>query len=158
MTHHVEIVKTPAITVAVIRFRVRSADLPTIGEQMGRAFGTVVEELGKANIPPRGPAVASYAPAADGYEVAAGFPVSSSFTPPPGLARLDLGAVEAAHTTHIGPYSELSAAYDDLHAQARAADRTVDADGPMWEEYWSEPGTPDDETRTEIYWPLTPAR
>jgi len=29
----------------------------------------------------------------------------------------------------------------------------------MREEYWSELGTPDDETRAEIYWPVaTPAK
>jgi effector-binding domain-containing protein len=154
MPHQVDIVKAPARTVAVIRFQVRSAELPTIGDRMSRSFGTVVAELGKANITPSGPAIACYEPAADGFEVAAGFPVPAAFTAPPGLERLDLGDVEAAHTTHIGPYSELPAAYDDLRAQAKAADRAVKTDAPMWEEYWSEPGTPDWETRTEIYWPV----
>lgn len=164
MTHQVEIVRTPARTVAVFCFHVRSAELPTIGERMGRAFGermgrafgAVAAELGRAHITPSGPAIASYEPAADGFEVAAGFPVSASFTAPAGLSRLDLPEVEAAHTTHVGPYSELSTAYNDLLTQAAAADRTVIPDGRMWEEYWSEPGTPDDQTRTEIYWPLAP--
>ena len=40
MPHQVEIVNAPAITVAVVRFRIRSAELPRIGEQIGRAFGT----------------------------------------------------------------------------------------------------------------------
>lgn len=157
MAHQVDIVKTPAITVAVVRFRVASADLPAIGEQMGRAFGTVAEELGRADIATTGPAIASYVSAADGFEVAAGFPVASSFTASHGLARLDLGDVEAAHTTHIGPYSDLPSAYRELEERARDANRSLDAVGTMWEEYWSEPGTPGGETRTEIYWPLAPA-
>lgn len=154
MPHTTEIVTTPARTVAVIRFHVRSAELPMIGERMGQAFGTVVAELRKEAITPSGPAIASYERAADGFEVAAGFPVPATFTPPSRLARLDLGDVEVAHTTHIGPYSALPAAYDDLQAHAEAAHRTVRTDEPMWEEYWSEPGTPEDETRTEIFWPV----
>lgn len=157
MTHHVEIVTAPAITVAVTRFHVRSAELPSIAARIGQAFATVAAALGRTDVAPNGPAIAAYAPEADGFEVAAGFRVPPTFTAPPGLVRLDLGHVEAAHTTHIGAYSELSSAYTDLQVQASAAGRTLDPTAPMWEEYWSEPGTPDDETRTEIYWPLTPA-
>lgn len=156
MRHQVEIVRTPARTVAVARFHVGSAELPGIGERIGRAFGAVVAELGKVHVTPSGPAIASYAPATDGFEVAAGFPVPPSFTASPALSRLDLAEVEAAHTTHVGPYSELPAAYDDVRAYAAAAGRAVTSEGLMWEEYWSEPGTPDNQTRTEIYWPLAP--
>jgi effector-binding domain-containing protein len=157
MSHTVQIMKTPATTVAVIRFHVDSRELPNIGERMGQAFGTVMAELGKAHITPDGPAIASYEPEGEGLDVAAGFRVPATFTAPPGLERLELAEVEAAHTTHMGPYSELPAAYEDLQVQAEAAGRTVARDRPMWEEYWSEPGTPDDQTRTEVYWPLSPA-
>lgn len=156
MAHQVEFIRTPATTVAVIRFHVASAELPMIGERMGRAFGTVMAELGKVAISPNGPAIARYEPTEDGFDVAAGFRVPASFTAPPGLERLDLDEVDAAHTTHLGPYSELTTAYEDLQTQAEAADRTVASDGPMWEEYWSMPGTPEDQLRTEIYWPVPP--
>jgi effector-binding domain-containing protein len=124
---------------------------------MGRAFGTVAAELGTAHHTPDGPAIASYEPTEDGFDVAAGFRVPPSLTVPPGLDRLELCEVEAAHTTHIGPYTELPVAYEDLRTQAEAVHRTLAGNGPMWEEYWSEPGMPEDQTRTEIYWALGPA-
>ena len=156
MPHEVQFMKSPARTVAVVRFHVASGDLPAIGERMGRAFGTVMTELGRVPITPEGPAIARYEPTSDGFDVAAGFPVPPASTTPAGLQRLELDEVEAAHTTHVGPYSELHTAYDDLQAAAEAADRAVASGGPTWEEYWSEPGTPEDQIRTEIYWPLSP--
>jgi effector-binding domain-containing protein len=155
MAHEVEIVKVPATTVAVIRFHVGTEELPSIGERMGRAFGTVMTELDKVDVTPSGPALAFYEPAADGFEVAAGFRVPATVTAPPALERLDLDEVEAAHTVHIGPYSELPTAYEDLQTHAEGAGRALETGRPMWEEYWSEPGTPDDQIRTEIYWPVS---
>jgi effector-binding domain-containing protein len=157
MSHKVEFMKTSATTAAVVRFHVSSGELPDIGARMGRAFGTVMAELGKVATDPEGPAIACYEPTDDGFDVAAGFQVPSTFTAPAGLERLDLGEVDAVHTTHLGPYSELATAYEDLQRQAEAADRTVASRGPMWEEYWSAPGTPEDQIRTEIYWQLTSA-
>jgi effector-binding domain-containing protein len=96
-----------------------------------------------------------YDPGADGFDVAAGFRVPGTFTATPPLDRLELDEVEAAHLTHIGSYSELPAAYRDLQTQAEAAEQPVVIGGPMWEEYWSGPGTPEAQTRTEIYWPVS---
>ncbi len=154
MEHKVDIAETPAIAVAAVRFHVGSEDMPRIGEQIGRAFGTVVERLQGAELAPTGPAVACYEPAADGFDVAAGFQVPLQAQVPSGLERLDLGGVEAAHTTHVGAYSDLHSAYDDLQAQAKAAGRELGNQARMWEEYWSGPETPESETRTEIYWPV----
>ena len=156
MPHRVEFVKAPATTVAVVRFHVLAQELPRIGERMSEAFGTVAAELGKARITPDGPAVASYEPADDGFDVAAGFRVPGDINAPRGLERLELGDVETAHTTHVGPYSDLPTAYADLRTRAEAAGRALSRDRPMWEEYWSEPGTPDSQTRTEIFWPVSP--
>jgi effector-binding domain-containing protein len=154
MRHKVEITRTPATAAAVLRFHIGHDELPTIGERMERAFASVMTQLGEAHIIPNGPAVAVYEPVADGFEVATGFHVAPEFVAPPGLERLDLDSVEAAHTTHVGPYSELPAAYADVQEEAERAGRPVAWGVPMWEEYWSEPGTPDDEMRTEIYWPV----
>lgn len=154
MQHEVDFARTPASTAAVTRFHVGRDELATIGEQMGRAFGAVMAALGQADVHADGPALAYYEPTDDGFDVAAGFRVAADFTAPPGVERLDLGEVEAAHTTHIGPYSELTTAYDDLQRQAADAGRALVRSGPMWEEYWSPPETPDDQTRTEVYWPV----
>jgi effector-binding domain-containing protein len=155
MGHEIEIVRVPARTAAVIRFHVPHEELPAIGQRMERAFATVMADLAEAHIIPNGPAVAVYEPAGDGFDVATGFHVAPEFVAPPGLERLDLDAVEAAHTTHIGSYSELPAAYADVQVQAEQVGRPVAWGLPVWEEYWSEPGTPESETHTEIYWPVT---
>lgn len=156
--HEVEFVMPSVMAVAVTRFHVASGELPAMGERMGHAFATVMAELGKASVVPDGPAVARYEPTADGFDVAAGFRVPFEVAVPAGLERLELGGIEAAHATHLGPYSELPAVYEDLMAHADAAGRPVAGDGPMWEEYWSGPETPAEQTRTEVYWPLPPAR
>lgn len=155
MTHEVDIVDVPATTAAVVRFHVRHDELPSIGEQMEGAFSTVMDELAHAHVVPNGPAVAVYHPTPDGFDVATGFHVAPSFDPPPSLERLDLDAATVAHTTHRGPYSRLTEAYTDLQEQAEELGRPVAWGASMWEEYWSEPGTPESETRTEIFWPVS---
>lgn len=157
MTHPVEIVQIPTRTLAVTRIRVAPEDQPTIGEKMGEAFATVAAGLGEAGITPAGPAYAYYERADGGFAVAAGFGVADPFTAPPGLERMEVGGCEVAHTTHVGPYSDLPSAYEDLQAEAARLGRAVDPDSPMWEEYWSGPDTPDEKTRTEVYWPVVTA-
>jgi effector-binding domain-containing protein len=154
MTHQVDFVRTPAHTVAVTRFHVAHEALPTIGERMEDAFATVLTRLAAAHVVPTGPAMAVYQPTGDGFDVATGFHVAPEFVAPPGLERLDLTVAPAAHTTHVGPYAGLRAAYADVEAEAARAGRPVAWGAPIWEEYVSEPGTPEDQTRTEIYWPV----
>lgn len=154
MSNDVEIVHTAGATVAVTRFHVRAADLPEIGDRMGQAFSEVTTGLGRLHVVPTGPAIACYETRTDGFDVAAGFQVPSTFTGTPEAERLDLPPVDAAHTTHLGSYSRLSEAYQRLQDATREGRRELATTTPMWEEYWSEPGTPDSETRTEVYWPL----
>ena len=154
MTHTVEILRAPATTAAVTRFHVDYEAIRTIGERMGPAFETVAARLGEAHIAPAGPPVAYYDPSADGFDVAAGFRVSEPFTAPPGLERLHLEEREVAHTTHLGPYAELQTAYLDLETEVEGHGRSLAWGGPMWEEYVSEPGAPEDQARTEVYWPV----
>jgi len=155
MAHEIEIVRTPGCTAAVVRFHVAHEELSGVGPRMEGAFATVLTRLGEAHVLPTGPAIAVYEPVADGFDVATGFHVAPEFVAPPGIERLELDAVDAAHTTHVGPYTQLTQAYADLQTLADRAGRPVAWGAPMWEEYWSEPGTPDDETRTEIYWPVS---
>ncbi|MCX6395471.1 MAG: GyrI-like domain-containing protein [Propionibacteriales bacterium] len=154
--HDVDIVNVPGLTTAVRRFRISAEDIGSIGNQVGIALAEVMTELTTAGVSPSGPPLASYEMTAQGFDVSAGFPV-----PPgadvPGVEIMAIGSTEAAHTTHVGPYGDLPAAYQDLLAGARARGRSVDSHGPMWEEYWSAPETPAEQTRTEIYWPITAA-
>ena len=143
--------------VSKARSQGRSDAKETIGDQMSAAFAEVATRLGTAGIAPAGPAFACYHPSDDGFDVDAGFTVPDSFAAPPGLARLHLDPREVAHTTHVGPYSELPSAYEDLQTEVTRRGRVLDGTTAMWEEYWSPPGTPDDETRTVVFCPLVPA-
>lgn len=156
MSQQVETVRTTGATVAVARFHVRTDEMPEIGQRLGRALGTVASALEGLHVAPTGPAIACYESRADGVDVAAGFQVAATFPGAPEVERLDLPAVDAVHTTHVGSYRGLPAAYRRLQDAARAESRSLATDAPMWEEYWSEPGTPDSQTRTEVYWPLRP--
>lgn len=152
--HDIDIMKVPGSTAAVRRFHVDTEDVGTIGGQVGTVLAEVMTELTTAGISPDGPPLASYEMTTTGFDVAAGFRVPPGVDVP-GTDIMALGAAEVAHTTHVGPYGDLPAAYEDLQAGVRAQGRAVDYHGPMWEEYWSPPETPADLTRTEIYWPIT---
>ncbi len=154
MPYTTEITTVPSRTVAVTHFHVEMAELPELGEKMGAAFGAVMAHISRAGAIPRGPAVARYEPEDGGFDVAAGFPVTEAFEPGDGVEPLVLPGGEVAHTTHLGPYEELPAAYEALRADVEAQGRSLDSAAPMWEEYWSGPDAPAEETRTEIFWPL----
>lgn len=151
----VEFVTAPPTSVVVTRFHISAAEMPGVGDRIGAAFGTVIAGLGKAGVVTDGPAFAYYEPVGDGFDVSAGFEVPVTQTAPDGLQLLTLEPTEVAHLTHLGSYADLPRAYDDLREQVEASQRTLRPDGPMWEEYWSEPGTPEAETRTEIFWPVS---
>lgn len=54
---------------------------------------------------------------------------------------------------HIGPYDTLGDTYDALMGWIAEQGRTVA--GPMWEVYWTDPGTaPAEEWRTEVLVPV----
>ena len=154
MQHDVDFVRAPERTVAVARFHVPAEEMTTIGDQVGEVLEAVLAELVDAGVEPGGPALSCYTPVPGGYDVASGFPVPSTFTARGGLERLDLEPVTAAHTTHTGSYRRLAEAYEDLLDGVAGAGRAVREDAAVREEYWSDPGTPDDQARTEIYWPV----
>jgi len=154
MQYTIDIDTVPHRTVAVTEFHVAATELDTIGERMSAAFGAVAGQLGRVGVTPGGPGIACYARGDDGFDVSAGFPVAEDFQPTNGVRRLDLGECEVAHTTHLGSYDTLPEAYDALFAGAREQGRRLTDDEPMWEEYWSPPGTPPDRTRTEVFWPV----
>ncbi len=154
MPYRTEITTVPSRTVAVTHFHVELGELPELGEKMGAAFGAVMSHLSRAGAVPRGPAVACYEPEGGGFDVAAGFPVTEPFEPGDGVEPMVLPGGEVAHTTHVGPYDELPAAYEALREDVEAQGRSLAADAPMWEEYWSGPEAPPQEARTEVFWPL----
>jgi effector-binding domain-containing protein len=154
MSYEIDIVTVPSRTLAVTRFRVSMDDLPDMGQKMGSAFGQVMTALSRAGVTSVGPAMACYEPTEGGFDVAAGFPTSSPMDPTDGVTTLELAAGEVAHTTHVGPYTDLPKAYVALRDEVEAQGRHLDDRAPMWEEYLTGPDVPPDQALTEVFWPL----
>lgn len=155
MSDDVRIITTRPRQLAVTMGHGTAAD---IGPIVSLALGTVVEHLARVGCRPHGPAVARYAMRDDGsFDLAAGFPVDTQIVSDGVVEPLTLPVAEVATTTFQGAYQDLPLAYDRLRTGVVELGRRLDESAPMWEEYWSEPTAPAEETRTDIYWPLLPA-
>ncbi|RXZ39659.1 GyrI-like domain-containing protein [Agromyces binzhouensis] len=156
MGHDVRIAQVPRRDLAVVRARTTFAEIPAF---MPTAFERVAAVLGSRGLLGDGPAVGYYTgmdPATGSVTVSAGFVVDSPITAEGDVVPDELPAVEVATTTHLGPYDRVSEAYDAIAAAMALHGRELD-ESTMWEEYWSPPGTPDDEIRTVVSCPLVPA-
>ncbi len=150
MEYEVEIQQEQGRYFAVTRFEARPDE---IAEKVGVAFGTVADYLGRHGMETVGPAVSYYDIRPDGFGIAAGFVVAGPFDGDGTVVPLQLPAGEVAVTTHLGAYEELPHAYAAIQSQMKERGRELD-ESAMWEEYWSPPETPVEETKTVVYWPL----
>ena len=126
-------------------------ELPT---WLGKAFSTVAGFLASHGSHPAGPPFARYHPLGGGrFEVAAGFPVSTSIEGAGEVQALVLPGGPAASTVHIGSYDAMMPGYQTVAAWV--AEHGGDVVGDPWEVYLSEPAAqPDPSTwRTEIVQP-----
>lgn len=156
MGYDVQITEVPRRDVAVVRTRTTFAEIPAF---MGQAFGRVAEVLGTRGLLGDGPAVGRYTemdPASGRLVVSAGFIIPSPIEASGDLVPDELPAAEVATTVHLGPYAKVSEAYDAIAAAMALHGRELD-ESTMWEEYWSPPGTPDEQTKTVVFCPLKPA-
>jgi effector-binding domain-containing protein len=154
MSHEVKIAKEQGRQLAVTRFDARPQDM---GPKQAAAFGSVAGYLARIGVAVVGPAVSCYEMAEDTFHVASGFVVEGPFEEGEGVEPFRLPECEVATTVHIGPYDQLGQAYDDLKAGAADQGRKVEESGIMWEEYWTGPEAPPEETRTVVFWPVAPA-
>ena len=128
--------------------------LTSIGTALGPIFGEVADWAGAHHVALGGPAVARYVSLHGGAcEVDAGFVVASA--PEATDARvkgIDLGGCTAVCATHMGSYETLGETYAAMEAWMR--ENNLVSAGPMWEEFFSPPDTPANDTRTDVYWPV----
>ncbi len=148
MAYRIEMKKQARRDIAVVKFSASEAE---IAHRIGAAFGAVHAYLSHAGVPIQGPAVARYKPGPQRFEVEAGFVVPSPVQGDGNVVAAQLPECEAAVTTHIGPYSELPSAYSAIQSWFEANGR--EPSEIMWEEYWTGPETPPEQTRTDIVWP-----
>ncbi|MGR0221285.1 GyrI-like domain-containing protein [Agromyces sp. ZXT2-6] len=156
MTYDVRITSTPQRHLAAVRQSTTFADIPNL---MRSAFERVAAHLGPLGLLGDGPAAAKYSdmdPASGRVTVSAGFVVPDPIEGDGTVVPDELPAAEAATATHMGSYARVSEAYDAIGAAMALHGRELD-ESTMWEEYWSPPGTPDDQTKTVVYCPLKPA-
>lgn len=125
-----------------------------ISAAIGGAFGEVVAAMAQAGVDLAGPPFTRYFSFGAEIEAEAGFPV---MRPAPDIGRVHPGQVpggRVASVIHVGPYDTLHLTYDAL--VQRLPEMGLEATGPMWEVYWSDPDAePDPATwRTEVLVPV----
>ena len=143
----------------IVSTRGRSGHTPEeIGSALGQAYGAISAFLGTHGLQAAGqPLAISESFDDDGYRFEAGIPVAQD-------PRIDTGegdavgvrtvpATRAVRLVHVGPYRQLTESYNALTAFLAA--RGLEANGPSWEEYISDPGEiPEEELVTHIYMPI----
>ena len=149
--HDVTFAHEPGRRVAVVSYTARPEE---IGAKAGESFATVAARLAGGGAVVTGPAVSCYTRGPQVFEVASGFVVAEDVDPGDGVETFRLPQCEVATPTHVGPYEELGSAYEDLRDVVTARGRRLAEEGVMWEEYWSDPQTPPEQTRTVVCWPL----
>jgi effector-binding domain-containing protein len=152
MSYDVQFRREPGRHLAVTRFEATPEEMAA---KVGPAFRTVIARLGALGIVPAGPAMCVYEMGQARFRVAAGFVVDQPIESDEAVVPFELPATEVATTTHVGAYQDLGRAYDALASQAHEQGREVDRAAPVWEEYWSTPEAPPEQTQTVVFWPLT---
>jgi hypothetical protein len=132
--------------------------MPAIAPTLAADFGEVAAWAGAHHVP-IARAIARYERFDAGVcELDAGFVVDALPADAPDGERVhacELGGCEVAYATHLGAYDSLAETYADIERWMRT-NGFVSA-GPIWEEYFSPPGTPPEQTRTDVYWPIARA-
>jgi effector-binding domain-containing protein len=153
MTYDVNFKDAPEQLVLAARERVT---MSTIAERLGAAFGEIMACGQAAGATYAGPPFVQYPERFDEGtegEIVVCMPVAPGAA---GAGRVTLEAIPAtrvASTLHVGPYREISPAYEAL-MEAMTAEG-LRPGGPPREVYLNDPGTvPEHALLTEIDWPV----
>lgn len=151
MTTLIQVRDVPERPVLLVHARFPNAQIST---ELGRIFGDVMRWAGQHAVTTSGPAFARFARWDGGQcELDAGFVVDrapQAADPPVTVGHV--GGCLAACATHFGPYDTVSETYASMQ-QWMTTNGYVPGEG-MWEEYLTPPGTPPDQIRTDVFWPV----
>lgn len=143
----------------VVLLAVHSADNPrAIALTLGVAYGRLSGYINVAGLRQAAPPIAIFRGAqGDTLAIDAAIPVDRVADAPAGAVRFaQMRAGPAVRTEHRGGFSGLTAARTQLQAYLAAAG--LEPDGPMWEQYVSDPAqTPEAQRITHLYAPIKPA-
>lgn len=135
---------------------VRSADNPSaIGVALGVAYGRLSGYISAAGLKQVAPPIAIHRGVNQGtLALDAAIPVDRADGAPAGAVRMaHLPGGHAMRAEYRGPYTGLAAARGQMVAYLAAAG--LEAAGPIWEQYVSDPAqTPDAQLITHIYAPI----
>jgi effector-binding domain-containing protein len=125
-----------------------------VAPTMGRLFADVAQWAIGHGVSIAGPAIARYDDMNEGRcAFDAGFFIDRApKVDDADIQTIDVGNCTAVRTTHFGSYESLASTYWALETWMKA--NGFEQAGPMWEEYFSPPGTPPEQIRTDIYWPV----
>lgn len=152
MDYEIEVKDLPAQPAVAIRDTVATEGL---GPAMRELYPVVWAFLEKRGIEPTGPSFAVYhSYSEEEVDFEAGFPVPEPVEGEGRVVSIELPAVRAAVTVHVGPYTTIGQAHEALDAWAHGQGQ--DHGEPVREIYLVGPGQDDDSTnwRTEVVYPL----
>jgi AraC family transcriptional regulator len=152
MDYEIEVKEVPAHPAVAIRDKVATEGL---GPAMRELYPVVWAFLEKRGIEPAGPSFAVYhSYSEEEVDFEAGFPVAEPVEGEGRVVGIELPAVRAAVTVHVGPYTTIGQAHEALDAWAHGQGH--DHGEPVREVYLVGPGQDEDSTnwRTEVVYPL----
>lgn len=129
--------------------------LATIGNAIGGGLSEAYGSIGPSGAVAGEPFVIYHGAPAEGdrpFEIEICAPISGPVPAPDGWTIKELWAGTFASVLHVGPYDSLGAAYDELEAWIARQGYAV-AGAPR-EVYLSEPGTPPEDIRTVVEFPV----
>ena len=151
LTYSCELKTLPERPTVAVRTRAAVQDMPKVFQQ---AFGELMAYLGKVGEQPAGmPYGAYHNMDMQDLDVEIGFPVSRELDGEGEIRPSKLPGGRWASTMHVGPYDQLSLAYEALMGWVEK--QGYEAGGAAYEFYLSGPEVPPEQIKTEVAFPLT---
>jgi effector-binding domain-containing protein len=144
----VSVCELPQKRAAIVRVSGPAPDLPVL---MGRAFEVTSRAITAAGAQFAGHPFARYTAFGEHIEAEVGFPFSGEVPATGEIEIVTLPGGLAAMARHVGPYEQLSRAWEDGTAWLK--ERGLTPTAPAWECYLTGPEDPGPPI-TEIFWPL----
>jgi effector-binding domain-containing protein len=146
-----EVIEQPVLSI-----RERFAG-PQIPEFIGGSFAKLYEHAGRSGIVTSAPPFVLYH-SFDKIEIdaEASVPTVGLAEPAGPIGARVLPAATVAHTLHVGPYDDLTIAYEAV--QTWITEQGLEIAGPFLERYLTEPDVPPEQCRTEIEVPVVPVQ